>query len=109
MEMASGKACARGLEKGMFDIFAKHRVLEKPKAVFFGSIYLVINKEVFVINTNTSLTFEVGNPLGHADSNPYLILVSTASTGGGVLFPAGVPFSKENTEGTVLEKFIQRI
>ena len=39
----------------------------------------------------------------------YLILVSTASTGGGVLFSAGVPFSTENTKGTVLEKFIQRI
>ena len=37
----------------------------------------------------------------------YLILVPTATTGGRVLFPAGVPFSTENTEGTVLKSLFR--
>ena len=34
----------------------------------------------------------------------YLILVTTATTGGGVLFPAGVPFSTENAIKTAFSK-----
>ena len=49
-----------------------------------------------------------GNGDGYAQS--YLILVPTATTGGRVLFSSRRTFfSTENTEGTVLEKFIQGI